>query len=93
MIRLHRTTFITALALSVFAGGSLTAAAVLADDAPPPSSAPAAAAPKPHHSPAWQACKKQADSARIPEPDGMREFMKSCLQSAKDAAPPAPPAS
>jgi len=88
MIRSHRTTFIPALALSAFAAVSLGAAAALADDASPPSSAPGAEAPNPHSNPAWQACKRQADDAKIPAGDPRRQFMKSCLQSAKDAAPP-----
>jgi hypothetical protein len=88
MIRSQRTTFIPALALSAFAAVSLSAAAALADDTPPPSSTPGAEAPNPHRNPAWQACKKQADDQKIPAGDPRREFMKSCMKSAKDAAPP-----
>jgi hypothetical protein len=68
---------------------SLGSAAALADDTPPPSSAPGSEAPKHHHDAAWQACKKQADDKNIAAGDARREFMKSCIKSAKDAAPPA----
>ncbi len=88
MICSHRTTFIPALALSALAAGSLGTSASLADDTPPPSTVPGAKAPNPQHSAAWQACKKQADDAKIPAGDPRRQFIKSCLQSAKDAAPP-----
>jgi len=88
MIPTHLKTLIPAFALIAMA--SLGGAAALADDTPPPSSAPGSDAPKGHHhDPAWQACKKQADDQNIAAGDARREFMKSCVKSAKDAAPPA----
>ncbi|MGA2344121.1 MAG: PsiF family protein, partial [Steroidobacteraceae bacterium] len=77
-------------AFVLIAMASLGSAAALADDTPPPSSAPGTEAPKGHHhNAAWQACKKQADDQNIAAGDARHEFMKSCLKSAKDAAPPA----
>jgi hypothetical protein len=88
MIRSHLPTSISAFVLIAMA--SLGSAAALADDTPPPSSAPGTEAPKGHHhNAAWQACKKQADDQNIGAGDARHEFMKSCLKSAKDAAPPA----
>jgi hypothetical protein len=88
MIRSHLRTLIPAFAL--IAMTSLGSAAALGDDTPPPGSTPGSEAPQGHHhSAAWQACKKQADDQKIPAEDGRREFMKSCMKSAKDAAPPA----
>jgi invasion protein IalB len=89
MIRSHLRTLIPAFAVSIIAMASLGSAAALADDTPPPSSAPGSDAPKGHHhNAAWQACKKQADDQNIAAGDARREFMKSCVKSAKDAAPP-----
>jgi hypothetical protein len=88
MIRSHLRTLIPAFALIAMASSG--SAAALADDTPPPGSAPGTEAPKGHHhNAAWQACKKQADDQNIAAGDARREFMKSCLKSAKDAAPPA----
>jgi hypothetical protein len=89
MIRSHLTTLIPALALSVLAMASSSIAAP-DDDTPPPNSAPGADAPRngPHHNPAWQACNKQADDQNITAKDARREFMKSCMKSAKEAPPP-----
>jgi Spy/CpxP family protein refolding chaperone len=90
MIRSHLTTLIPALALSALAMTSLSAAAAPDDQTPPPSSAPGTEAPPNghHHNAAWQACKKQADDQNVAAGDARREFMKSCMKSAK--APPAP---
>jgi hypothetical protein len=91
MIRSHLTTLIPALALSALAMASLSVAAP-DDDTPPPNSAPGADAPRsgPHHNPAWQACNKQADDQNITAKDARREFMRSCMKSAKEAPPPPP---
>lgn len=65
----------------VFAAVTITAGSVaLADDNPPPSNAPAGGR---HDNPAWAACKKQADDQKLQPGDARREFMKSCLKSAK----------
>jgi hypothetical protein len=86
------TTRLAALALAALGVGYLTVQAVaLGDDTPPPSSAPGDNAPqgRHHNNPAWAACKKQADDQKLEQGDARREFMKNCMQSAKDAAPPA----
>jgi Spy/CpxP family protein refolding chaperone len=88
MIRSHLRTLIPAFALIAMA--SLGSPAARADDTPPPSSAPGSETSRGHHhDAAWQACKKQADDQKIAAGDARHEFMKSCLKSAKDAAPPA----
>ena len=86
------TAMIPALALSSLAIATLGLSVAAADE-PPPNSAPPADAPNGrHHNPAWAACKKQADDQKLAPGDARRDFMKSCIKSAKDAAPP-PPAS
>jgi psiF repeat len=62
--------------------GSTTVA--LGDDAPPASSDGPNGR---HHNPAWAACKKQADDRKLEPGDARKEFMKTCIQSAKKAAP------
>jgi Spy/CpxP family protein refolding chaperone len=95
MTRLHSTASLQALVLSTLALASSLAvsAAAIADDAPPPASAPGPDSPDSpkgrHHGPAWQACKKQADDQKLAPGDARRDFMKSCIKSAKDSAPPA----
>ena len=37
-----------------------------------------------HHNPAWADCKKQADDQKLAPGDARREFMKTCMKSAKD---------
>jgi hypothetical protein len=72
----------------VFAAVAMAAGnAVLADDNPPPSNPPAGGR---HNNPAWAACKKQADDQKIQPGDAHRQFMKTCLKSAKSSgtAPP-----
>jgi Spy/CpxP family protein refolding chaperone len=87
MIRSHFA-LIPALALSALTTASLSVAAP-DDDTPPPNSAPGANEPHGrHHNPAWQACNKQADDQNITDKDARRDFMRSCMKSAKDAAPP-----
>jgi hypothetical protein len=73
------------------ASSSVTAAPD--DDTPPANSAPGADAPRngPHHNAAWQACNKQAKDQNIGAGDVRREFMRSCMQSAKAAPPPPSP--
>jgi hypothetical protein len=92
MIRSHLTTLIPALALSALAMASSSVAAP-DDETPPPNSAPGADVPRngPHHNPAWQACNKQADDQNINAKDARREFMRSCMKSAKEAPPPPAP--
>jgi len=99
MTRLHCTAFLQAVFVSTIAVGSFgLSAAAIADDVPPPASAPSpdgspdAPNGRHHHNPPWQACKKQADDQKLAPGDARRDFMKSCIKSAKDAAPP-PPAS
>ena len=91
MIRSHFTTLIPALALSALAVASSSVSAAPDDTPPPANSSPGADAPRngPHHDAAWQACNKQADDQNIETKDARREFMRSCMRSAKEAAPPA----
>jgi hypothetical protein len=96
MTRLHCNALLRALFFSTLAIGSLGVnLAVVADDAPPPASAPSpdtspdAPRGRHHNDPAWQACKKQADDQKLARGDARRDFMKSCVKSAKDAPPPA----
>jgi hypothetical protein len=96
MTGLHCTALARALFFSTLAIGSLGMnAAALAQDTPAPASSPgpdmSPDAPKGrhHNNPAWQACKKQADDQKLAPGDARREFMKNCVKSAKDAAPPA----
>jgi hypothetical protein len=78
--RALKTVFLRAVAiaaLSIAAGGM-----ALGDDTPPPAN------PAPggrHNNPAWAACKKQADDQKLQPGDARREFMKTCLKSAKGA--------
>jgi hypothetical protein len=95
MTRMHSPALLQALVLSTLALGSSlgVSAAAVADDAPPPASAPSPDSPDSpkgrHHDPAWQACKKQADDQKLAPGAARRDFMKSCVKSAKDAATPA----
>ena len=94
MIRSQLTTLLPALALVVMT--SLPAAAAPPDDTPPADSAPPPADSAPgtgtpkghHHNAAWQTCKKQADDQKIAAGDARHEFMKNCMKSAKETAPP-----
>jgi hypothetical protein len=84
------TAMIPALAISSLTLGTLGLNIAAADDVPPANSAPPAGAPNGrHHNPAWAACKKQADDQKIAPGDAHKEFMKSCINSAKGTAPAA----
>ena len=82
------TAFIPALALAVL-GISAASTVVLADDAPPASAPDDQGGKGRHHNPAWAACKKQADDQKLAPGDARKDFMKSCVKSAKQSAPPA----
>ncbi|HEX4151426.1 MAG TPA: hypothetical protein VHY75_04370 [Steroidobacteraceae bacterium] len=84
------TTRFAALAAALGMAYFAAQAAAQSNDAPPPaSSPPGGEAPQGrHHNPAWAACKKQADDQKLAPGDARHEFMKSCMKSAKDAAPP-----
>jgi hypothetical protein len=74
----RKAVFLRALAVAALIIG--TADVVLGDDTP------ATANPAPggrHNNPAWAACKKQADDQKLQPGDARREFMKTCLKSAK----------
>lgn len=71
-----------AIAALTIATGSIA----LGDDNPPPAN------PAPggrHNDPAWVACKKQADDQKLQRGDARRDFMKTCMKSAKNS-PTAP---
>jgi hypothetical protein len=75
-----KTVFMRAIAIAALttAAGSLA----LGDDNPPP------ADPVPggrHNNPAWAACKRQADDQKLARGDARREFMKTCMKSAKNS--------
>jgi hypothetical protein len=95
MTRPLSTALVQAFLFSALAAASLGVnASAVADDAPPPASAPSPDNPPDsgkarHHNPAWAACKKQADDQKLAPGDARRDFMKSCLKSAKESAPPA----
>jgi hypothetical protein len=77
-----------AVASAVLAIGSIGAGVALADDPPPTDNPPPHGGR--HHDPAWSACKKQADDQKLQPGDARRDFMKTCVKSAKtSAAPPA----
>ena len=68
-----------AIASLSMAAGSMA----LGDDTPAPAN-PAAGGR--HNNPAWAACKKQADDQKLQPGDARREFMKTCMKSAKSSA-------
>jgi psiF repeat len=80
------TAVLTTAGISVLTLVAFGANAVFAGDAPPANSAPTVGR---HHDPAWGACKKQADDRKLEPGDARKEFMKSCMQSAKNGTPPA----
>jgi hypothetical protein len=69
-----------AIAIALVAIGSISAAEIARADDPPHGDH--------HHDPAWAACKKQADDQKLQPGDARHEFMKTCMKSAKSAAPP-----
>jgi hypothetical protein len=76
----RRTVFPRAVALAALTMGA--GGVALGEDNPPPAN------PAPggrHDNPAWIACKKQADDQKLQPGDARREFMKSCLKSAKSS--------
>ena len=81
---------IPALAISSLTLGTLGLNLAAADDAPPANSAPptGAADGRPHN-PAWAACRKQAGDQKIAPGDARKEFMKNCINAAKNTAPAA----
>jgi len=95
MTRLLSTALVQVFLFSALAAASLgVSSSAVADDAPPPASAPSPDNPPDagkgrHHNPAWAACRKQADDQKLAPGDARRDFMKSCLKSAKESAPPA----
>jgi hypothetical protein len=81
---------IPALAMSSLTLTTLGVNVAAADDTPPPNSAPPADGQTGrHHNPAWTACKKQADDQKIAPGDAHKEFMRNCINSAKNTAPAA----
>src|ERR1700691_4008187 len=95
MTRLNSTALAQALVFGALAAGALAAyVGATARDTPPAASAassdnPPDAGKGRHHNPTWAACKKQADDQKLAPGDARKDFMKSCIKSAKDSAPPA----
>jgi hypothetical protein len=76
-------------AVALAALGLCSVGVALGDDTPPPTDSPAPGG-RHRNDPAWAACRKQADDQKLERGDARREFMKTCLKSAKSsAAPPA----
>jgi psiF repeat len=75
-----KTVFMRAIVIAALwmAAGSIA----LGDDNPPPANP---APGRRHNNPAWAACKKQADDQKLAPGDARREFMKTCLKSARDS--------
>jgi psiF repeat-containing protein len=69
-----------AVALTALTIGA--AGIALGDDTPPPANPTPGAR---HNNPAWAACKKQADDQKLQAGDARREFMKTCLKSARSS--------
>jgi hypothetical protein len=78
------TAILTTVSISALTLVAFGANAVFAGDTPPANSA---ATDGRHHDPAWGACKKQADDRKLEPGDARKEFMKSCMQSAKSGTP------
>ncbi len=74
-------------AVALAALGLCSAGVAFGDDTPPPSDNPPPGG-RHHHDPAWAACKKQADDQKLEPGDARRDFMKTCLKSAKSSATP-----
>jgi hypothetical protein len=89
MTRHSRLTALLPALVLASGGGAMFAAMAAADDTPPPATAPGSAGPGRHHNPAWAACKKQADDQKLEPGDARREFMKSCMKSARATDPSA----
>jgi hypothetical protein len=75
----RKTAFLRAVAVAALTMGA--GGIALGDDNPPANPAPG----ERHNNPAWIACKKQADDQKLQPGDARREFMKSCLKSAKSS--------
>jgi len=73
------------VALAALTIGSVGGGVAFGDDTPPPTDNPAHGH---RNDPAWQACKKQADDQKLQPGDARKQFMKTCLKSAKSSATP-----
>lgn len=80
---------IPTLAFTLLTGAAVFGGIAAADEPTSPAASPGNDASVRHHNPAWAACKKQADDRKLERGDARREFMKGCLKSAHDSAPPA----
>jgi psiF repeat len=76
----RKTVFLHAVALAALMMG--TGGMALGDDTPPPANPGQGGR---HNNPAWAACRKQADDQKLQPGDARREFMKTCLKSAKSS--------
>jgi|HubBroStandDraft_3_1064219.scaffolds.fasta_scaffold2108428_1 hypothetical protein len=75
----RKAVLLRAVAVAALTIGAVTIA--LGDDTPPANPGPGGR----HNNPAWIACKKQADDQKMQPGDARREFMKSCMKSAKNS--------
>ncbi|MGA2776607.1 MAG: PsiF family protein [Steroidobacteraceae bacterium] len=85
---------LSTIALNIALAASAVGPAGLAfadDPTPPAAGADGATGPNGrHHNAAWAACKQKADDQKLERGDARREFMKDCLKSAGNSAPPPP---
>lgn len=81
---LHTSKLLRAVVLAAL--GLCSAVVAFGDDTPPSDNPPPGG--RHHHDPAWTACKKQADDQKLEAGDARRDFMKTCVKSAKSSATP-----
>jgi psiF repeat len=76
----RKPTYLRAVALAALMTG--ISGIAFGDDTPPPENPGQGGR---HNNPAWAACKKQADDQKLQPGDARRDFMKTCLKSAKNS--------
>jgi hypothetical protein len=89
---MSRLKFFAALPIVVTFAGITVGEIVSAADDPPPSQTPDAppSGGRHHNNPAWAACKSQADDKKLERGEARHEFMRQCLESAKNGTPASP---
>jgi psiF repeat len=76
-----------AIAVAALTMSAVGVSGVAFGDDPPPTDNPPLGG-RHHHDPAWAACKKQADDQKLQPGDARREFMQTCMKSAKSSTTP-----